>query len=207
MGAFDCVIFGIVGLSSFVGLYKGIVRISIGFVAFLCSVFLSYELIPFIAPFIQEHVSSNVIATVATYVSSYVVAAIFCGIVARVIIKVVGPISGGIIDRMLGLIFGAARGLFAALIGFMIIAVVASGSYSQARNSHDLFTGLKEDKYPNWFKDSSLFEKLDLLFHGAINIIPKDMMLSEFPGIPKLPTNTITFGEDAVKVVKDQVAD
>lgn len=205
MEMFDIAILSIIGFSAVFGLYKGIIRIVIGFIALISSVYLAYHLIPFVAPFVQEKISSNVISTVVTYMASYVIMAIMCGLAARFVIKIIGPISGGIIDRSLGLVFGAVRGLFFTLIAFTIIVVVSSGSYSKASSPSDLFANLKQENYPQWLKNSTLFEKLNSLFNGLLQSMPKNVMMVEFPGIPQLPKNTITFDEEISNLAKDQI--
>ncbi len=175
---FDIIILTIIAASSMLGGYNGLVRLSINFIAFLGSIFCAYFLYPFMYSFFAKFFASQALLVLLGACSSYIVALIFFSILSSKFFAMVKDSSGGLMDRFLGLFAGFLRGSIVSLLIFVVIIVVSCKSYMNAETFYDVSQNTKSEQYPQWLKDSKVFEYLDKFGKLTLSLIPEETIKS-----------------------------
>jgi membrane protein required for colicin V production len=119
VSALDLVVLGIVLVSALLAAVRGFTREVLAIASWVAAAAAAYALHPMVLPYVKEYISNPQIALAAS------VAAVFLGtlvIVSFVTVRISDLILDskiGALDRTLGFIFGAARGLLIAVIAFV----------------------------------------------------------------------------------------
>jgi uncharacterized membrane protein required for colicin V production len=176
---FDVIIFTIISISSINGLYKGSVKVTLGFAGFFISILLAAYIEPFVKELLSEYISQGILLLLVDATTSYIFSLLVIGFINNMLYKLFDPISGGVVvDSILGVITGFIRGSIISLIVFIITAVVASGGYVKAKSLLDIVQGTTRDKYPQWLQNSLSLDILDSLSHRIISLVSKDTLQS-----------------------------
>ena len=183
---FDIIILAIITISSMLGLYSGIIRLSINLIMFVASVAGAYFLYPFTEAFLEKYITNMVVSSVSSGVLSYIISLIICSLLSSKICSLVKNISGGLIDRLLGFATGIVRGSIICILGFIMVTIFTSKSYIGAANLADILKNTDHEKYPVWLKNSLSTEYLDHATAKLIPLIPEEIIESlKIPDEPK----------------------
>ncbi len=120
MTTLDLIVLGIVGLSTFLGLMRGLTREALSLAAWVLAFLLAKEIAPRIAPLLPgmdtpslRHAAALVVVFVAVLILASLAGALLSGL-----INMAGLAA---YDRILGVMFGALRGAL-AVVGLTLLA-------------------------------------------------------------------------------------
>jgi uncharacterized membrane protein required for colicin V production len=194
---FDIIVLSILTASAMLGLYKGFIKVTIGFTAFILSLLLGYYLYPYTEDFLSKHLDNEIILMLLGGVISYILSLAICSFISSKLISFVQDIGGGIVDRFLGLVVGLIRGGVISLIIFAVVAIVTTKSYIGAHNLDQILKAASADKYPCWLTESMSSEYLDSAYKTVIEILPSDYLI-EIALPPKDNDNSANLLEKAI---------
>ena len=156
MSWFDIAILAVIVLSSLISLVRGFVKESISLATWLAAGFiaLTYYLVltDLLLPYIESPTLSQVAAFAILFLATLVVGAIINFMVSQLVSKT--GLSGT--DKMLGVIFGAARGV-------LIISMIV------------LFAGLTPMPSENWWQESVLVDHFMKVAVWIKDFMPQDV--------------------------------
>jgi membrane protein required for colicin V production len=153
----DLAVLGIVLLSALLAAVRGFTREVLAIASWAVAAAAAYYFHPALMPFAKEYISNDKFALAAA------IAAIFFGaliIVSFITVKISDLILDsriGAMDRTLGFLFGAARGLLIAVIAFVFF---------------DKLVG--EKQHPEWIKQAKLRPLLKETGDQIIALLPDD---------------------------------
>ena len=111
----DFVIGSLILLSSFYGLYRGLVRELISLIAWITAFFVAIFFSPSLAILLDPDWAGETLRLVFSFSAIFVGVLIFSSIIQFIMSKFVSLIGLGGLDRVLGLIFGLLRGLIISM--------------------------------------------------------------------------------------------
>lgn len=156
MAWFDIAIIGVILLSTLISLIRGFVKESISLATWLVAGFIAmtYYLVlaDMLLPYIESPTISQAVSFGALFITTLIVGAIINYIVSQLVTKT--GLSGT--DKMLGMIFGAARGV---LIVSMLV----------------LFAGLTPMPQESWWQQSQLVEQFREIAIWIQQYMPADL--------------------------------
>ncbi|WPY00617.1 CvpA family protein [Candidatus Trichorickettsia mobilis] len=171
LSIFDIIVLTIITTSSMLGMYRGLIKLSISFVAFMLSFLAAYFLYPFVELILVRYLDSAVVIMILSSISSYLISLLILGVVTAKLHIMVENISGGIVDRFLGLVAGFIRGGIIVVIIFVIITILASTSYLKAETMADIIQHCDSEKHPKWLTNSLTSPYLEQTSSGLISFI------------------------------------
>jgi len=116
----DFVILSIIALSVVIGVIRGFVREALSLVCWAASFWLAMTFSPRLADYLGEYIAIPAVRTVAAFMSVFLLALIAGGGINTLIVKFIRWSGLGTSDRMVGLLFGVARGvLLVAILAFV----------------------------------------------------------------------------------------
>jgi membrane protein required for colicin V production len=120
--ALDFVVIGIIVLSGIFAYARGFVREVLSIAAWILAAIVAYYAFPYALPFFERFLPRGAVAGFATGAALFLVALMILHVVAKMLASHVKRSALSPIDRTLGLIFGLARGVVLACLGYMILA-------------------------------------------------------------------------------------
>ncbi|WP_392505865.1 CvpA family protein [Rickettsia sp. 2024-CO-Wats] len=174
---FDITIFAIITLSSFFGLYQGIIGFTTRILGFITSIMLGYFLYPYISDLIGKYMDNEVIRIIIAGVISYVIALILCVFIVYKFLAIISFMRNGFIERFLGLLAGLAVGTTISLVLFFITMIFTSENYFKSKSLKDFVVSSKQS-YGGVLKVSVTTDYLDELSKNIIVIIPNETLKS-----------------------------
>jgi membrane protein required for colicin V production len=169
---FDTVILTIVSISSLLGLYKGIIKITINTLGFITSIFTTIFLYPKVKIIFASYFNNDTIVSITSCVTAYVFSLIVLTFICSSLIIAVSVITQGFFDRLLGAIAGFIRGILISVILFCLAAIFATDPYSKADSAESLVFNLSQDDYPEWLKTSITTSYLQSLLQDIVKLTP-----------------------------------
>lgn len=173
---FDIIILTILFASSIMGLYRGVVYITVNFLGFIASIFAAIFLYSYVYIIFSKYIANDLVSSIGSGIISYIVSLIVFTFLSSKIVLLFKENSQGVFDRLIGFIIGLARGGIISLLIFSIVAVFSTGTYSGAEKAEDIVNNLSIDKYPEWLKDSITTEYLEKTLKNSIVYIPKNVL-------------------------------
>lgn len=180
---FDIITFTVILISTLLGLYKGFVDIIINLLGFVASIVVAVMLYPYVNDLFGPYIANQLVASIVSGITSYVASLIFFTFLTSKVNLLFADYTGGAFDRFLGLITGFVRGAILAIILFIPVAVITSGSYTESANAKEVFTKLDKEKYPEWLKNSVSTDYYHSATLNIVMMLPKNSLESiKLPG-------------------------
>lgn len=113
----------ILGLSTLLGLWRGLVRELLSLAGWLAALFLAAQFAPAAALWLPQDLMTPLARQLVAAVAIFVVISVLAGLGALLVAKAVHAVGLGLIDRSLGAIFGLGRGLLILLVCTVLIGL------------------------------------------------------------------------------------
>lgn len=120
MAAFDLIVIGIVGLSTIFAFLRGFVRVVMSLVALVAAVLAAIHLSPPVADMLPMLSNSAVTRYLVAFALIFIVVVLVGGLLGWMLSRAIRAIGLGFVDRLLGAIFGVARGVLIVVIGVLL---------------------------------------------------------------------------------------
>src|ERR1700694_2528359 len=121
MRPFDLIVIGIVALSTVFAFWRGLIRVAMSLVALIAAVLAAVQFSPAVAAMLPA-LGDPVTRYVAAFALIFIVVALVGALLGWVLSRAIRAIGLGFVDRLLGAVFGVARGVL-----IVVIAVLLAG--------------------------------------------------------------------------------
>ena len=131
----DLVIIGVISLSILTGVIRGFIKELIALCIWVLAIWMGYQYAPLLDPYLNSWISDKSIRFIAGFVIIMVSTLITGGIfnaVLGILMKKSG-LSGT--DRILGIVFGFARGFFIVTLGLLVLQMTSLSREEQTKDS------------------------------------------------------------------------
>lgn len=119
---FDLIVIAVVGLSALLSFFRGFIREVLSLGAWVGAAITTLYAFPHVSEWLQTKVNSETVANGLASMGTFFVALIGIGMLLRLVGKYVKSGSDvGVLDNLLGITFGAARGILVVVIGYFIM--------------------------------------------------------------------------------------
>lgn len=191
----DGVVIAVVLLSALLAMFRGFVREVLSIAAWVAAAILAYLFYEDALPYVSEYVDNRSVAVGLSAAGIFLVSLIVVSLVTMKISDYVMDSPIGVIDRLLGFLFGAARGIL-----LVVVAVL-------------FFNWLVDDaNRPAWVTGALTYPELSRLGDELLAFIPDDPQsairgaFEETEPAPAAPTNPGTLAPDQREQI-DQLLD
>lgn len=157
----DVVFLIIVGISALVGIARGMTKEILSILGWVLAAVAIFYLVPIVNPIIEQYIASKMLASIVSGLAVLIVFCIFWILTADRLGSVVRASRLSALDRVLGFVFGAARGvLIVILVALMITTIIP------------------EQSKEGMFKDSKYFKLASDSAEPVKNMIPDNWVES-----------------------------
>lgn len=125
MGWVDIALVTMLGLSVLVGLVRGLLYEVMSLLGWVVAYFAAQWSTPVVAPRLPVGTPGSALNTAAAFASSFVVVLLAWSLVAWLIQKLVHASPLSIADRLLGAVFGLARGVLVGLVAVTLVGLTS----------------------------------------------------------------------------------
>lgn len=154
----DLVVIGVVLISALLAAVRGLTREVLAIVSWVAAAAVAWVFHPQILPFAKQHIPQETIALVVSIAVLFLVTLIIVSLLTARISDFVLDSRIGALDRTLGFVFGAARGLLLAVIAYMFFNALVDGKGQ-----------------PNWIKEAKAKPILEQAGHTLLTMLPQDV--------------------------------
>lgn len=133
----DIVILAIIGVSALISLLRGFLREMLSLLAWLLAFWIAFHFTPWAAGWLESVIEVPSVRFILGFAALFVVTLLSMSLIGHIIVKLVGKTGLTGTDRMLGLLFGMARG------GVVVLLLV-------------LLAGLTQVPQDPWWRQSNL---------------------------------------------------
>jgi membrane protein required for colicin V production len=155
--ALDLVVLGVVLISALLAAIRGFTREVLAIASWVAAAAAAYALHPFVLPYAKEYIPNAQLALAAAIGAVFLVTLIIVSFITVKISDLILDSKIGALDRTLGFVFGAARGLLIAVIAFVFF---------------DKLVGEKQQ--PDWVRNAKLRPVLKETGDQIIALLPED---------------------------------
>jgi membrane protein required for colicin V production len=154
----DLVVIGVVLISALLAAVRGLTREVLAIASWVAAAAVAWVFHPQLLPIAKQYIPNDTIALVAAIAVLFLVTLIIVSLITARISDFVLDSRIGALDRTLGFVFGAARGLLLAVIGYLF------------------FTALVPEKLqPTWAKDAKAKPILEETGRSLLTMLPQDI--------------------------------
>ena len=178
----DVIFLVIIGISALVGIARGMTKELLSIIGWIFGAAALFYLVPMIIPFMETYVSSKLLAGV---VSAMAILLIFCILWILTVDKMSAAVRSSklsSLDRILGFVFGAARG---ALIVILLVVMISKL--------------IPDDSQKGMFAESVLYEKANGCVEPLKEMIPESLIAEV-----KRQSEQFSFIKDSLPAAKDK---
>jgi len=150
----DYLLIAVVVVSMLVGLFRGAVRELLGLLVWVAAYLLMLRLAPLLEPHLAGSIESQTTRMVVAHAAIFIAVLVLGAILVSLTSMLVRSVGLGGIDRLLGGVYGALRGVF------MLAAAV-------------LVTGASPLRQEPWWNQSTLVPELQPLADALHHLIPE----------------------------------
>lgn len=154
----DLIVIGVVLISALLAAVRGLTREVLAIASWVAAAAVAWAFHPQLMPFAQQHIPNQTIALVAVIAGLFLVTLIVVSLVTARISDFVLDSRIGALDRTLGFVFGAGRGLLLAVIGFLFFSALVT-----------------ENKEPVWVRDAKTKPILKETGLSLLAVLPQDI--------------------------------
>lgn len=151
----DGVLIGITLVSAVLAMVRGFSREVLSVASWAVAAVSAYLFYPLVLPYLEPHISSETIAKIAALAAVFFVTLIIVSLITMKIADFIIDSRIGALDRTLGFLFGAARGVL-----LMVVAML-------------FFNWLVPTNQPAWIADAKSKPMLDSLGMELIDLLPE----------------------------------
>jgi membrane protein required for colicin V production len=155
---FDGIVIGIALFSAVLAMVRGFSREVLSVASWFGSAYAAYKLYPLALPYAKNFIAEEKFAVIASAGAVFIVALIVISFITMRIADTIIDSRIGALDRTLGFIFGAARGI--------LIVVVAVQFFNE---------WVPVEKHPDWIKNAKSKPFLDNLGEKLKDALPEDV--------------------------------
>jgi membrane protein required for colicin V production len=152
----DLIILGIIALSALISLFRGFVREALSLISWILAFWAAIIFCHPVSDFLTKYIESPTLRLIAAFAGLFFITLIFCTIINFLIGKLVDRTGLSGTDRMLGVVFGIARGLL--LVAALLLV------------AH--LTPMPEEE---WWKGSLLIPQFEPLEQWLQGFLPKSV--------------------------------
>ena len=154
----DLVVIGVVLISALLAAVRGLTREVLAIASWVAAAAVAWVFHPQILPILKQYIPNDTIALIASIASLFLVTLIVVSLLTARISDFVLDSRIGALDRTLGFVFGAGRGLLLAVIGYLF------------------FTALVPEKLqPVWAKEAKAKPILEETGRSLLTMLPQDI--------------------------------
>lgn len=153
----DCVIITIIILSALVSVVRGFVRECFSLATWITAFILSFNLCDYAAKIFTSFVETDSLRVALGFALIFVIVLIIGGIASHIIVQLISKTGLSAVDRFMGLIFGAVKGLLIITVVLMLVNV-ASASHGK------------------WYTDSYLIPHFQALVDLLAKFLPDRLL-------------------------------
>lgn len=122
MNWLDILFLSIIGISSFLGLWRGLVREVFTFLGIVGGALIAGRTYELVLPFVEKFISSANLAKIVSFILIFLVAAILIHLLGVVISKLFKILFLGWLNRIFGLLFGLIKGVAIVLVAILLLS-------------------------------------------------------------------------------------
>ena len=152
----DVVILTIIGISVLISIFRGFVREALSLVGLVASIWIAVAFYNPVADLLADFISVPTGRRVLAFIGIVVLSLLATGIINHFIGKLIEKTGLSGTDRMLGVVFGAVRGI--AIVGVVVVGF-----------------GLTQVPSDPWWRESMLMKHFEQLAFIAISFLPPDI--------------------------------
>ena len=152
----DGILLGITLVSAVLAMVRGFSREVLSLASWAAAAIAAYMFYPLALPYLQPHISNETIAKIASAGAVFIIVLIIVSIITMKIADFIIDSRIGALDRTLGFLFGAARGVL-----LMVVAML-------------FFNWLVPDNQPGWVANAKSKPFLDQLGQEVVKLLPSD---------------------------------
>jgi membrane protein required for colicin V production len=156
MGWFDIAILVVILISCLISLVRGFVKESLSLATWLVAGFIALRYHTVMAGMLAPYIESPTIGLAAAFATLFILTLIVGAIINYMVSQLVSKTGLSGTDKMLGMVFGAARGV-------LIVAMVV------------LFAGLTPIPSESWWQESIMVEHFMKVAVWIQNLLPTDV--------------------------------
>jgi uncharacterized membrane protein required for colicin V production len=186
---FDLLNIIIFGLSIFFGLYKGFIKSIISLVSFGLLASLTIVIYKISDPYVSLYIEKPIIANLISILLSFLSSLLLTSVIYAKFMDFIRDIRGGAIDRLLGIIFGFARGVFVSALLFCVMVFFVAEDFMEYKTFRDFAEDIDPAHFPSWMSDGVTYKAIFGATTAFISFIPEkyvaDIMDIEFVRIDK----------------------
>ena len=153
----DGIVIGITLVSAMLAMVRGFSREVLAVGSWIAAAAAAFFLYPYLEPLASQYTSSKALAAIGSAAAIFLVTLIIVSYITMRIADFIIDSRIGILDRTLGFVFGAARGIL-----IMVVANVFLNWLMPA------------DKQPDWVAQAKSKPMLDSLGTSLVNALPKN---------------------------------
>ncbi|MDF1776081.1 MAG: CvpA family protein [Rhizobiaceae bacterium] len=153
----DGILVGVTLFSAVLAMVRGFSREVLSVASWIAAAAAAYTFYPLLVPLIMDYVSSENIATVVSAGIIFLVALIVVSVLTMRIADFVIDSRIGALDRTLGFLFGAARGILLVAVAVLFFNWLVAGP-----------------QQPAWVANAKSKPLLDSIGEQLVNILPED---------------------------------
>lgn len=156
MTIFDYIVLGIISISVLLSITRGVVREVVSLLGWIVAFFVASHYAASFEPYLPQTIEDGSLRMLVVFVMTFFVALVVVMVCSLLLSKLVRSVGLGLIDRILGAIFGFARGLL-----IVLFIMLAAG-----------FTALPQQSF---WQQALLREPLEIIATQAIPWLPQDL--------------------------------
>lgn len=153
----DGILIAITLFSAMLAMVRGFSREVLSVASWVAAALAAYYFYPLLVPFAQDYTTSTTVAMIGSAAAIFIVALIIVSFLTMRIADFIIDSRIGALDRTLGFVFGAARGVLLVVVGMLFFNWL-----------------IDESRQPPWVVEAKSKPLLDELGNRLVNILPDD---------------------------------